>query len=161
MRLWPVALSCALLFSASVPAEPRRIADASNAYSFEFPSGWSRIGQEYVVTSASGASLVESDVPPQKDMSLAQISKTAGMMALIAADYAETPERFPLFGNRWQGLVTVFIEPRRAGRASRYVLQLVCQHDQSFRLFYLAIPNQLWRHQRDRYLALLSGLQFH
>ena len=112
------------------------------------------------ITSRSGASLYESDIPAQKNPSLEQISKTAGMISLIAADYAATEESFRLFGPAWKGLVTVFIEPRRSGRPARHVLQLVAESPQGYRLFYLAVPSQQWQQQREATVALLAGLEF-
>ena len=156
-----VMLSFLLSWPCLADTQQRRISNGANTYSFEVASDWSLANPDFMLTSRGGASLYESDIPPQKNMSLQQISKTAGMIARIGADYAETNESFALFGNAWSGQVTVFVEPRRSGRLGRHVLQLVTKRGSEYRLFYLAIPTQQWLQQRERFVALLSGLQFH
>lgn len=150
-----------MCLQSSAGAQERRISNRSNTYSFAVTSDWSLANPDFMLTTGYGASLQESDIPPQKNPSLTQISKTAGMIALIGADYASTDDSFTIFGENWEGLVTVFIEPRRTGKTGRHVLQLVARHGNSYRLFYLSLPSALWRTERDRFTGLLSALKFH
>lgn len=143
------------------PAQAQRFTNSAKGYSFSMPPGWHLAHPDFMLTSRSGSSLSESDIPAQKQPSLVQISKTAGMIALIGADYEATQDQFRVFGSNWNGLVTVFVEPQRARSAPRHVLQLVTEHGPTFRLFYLAVPSQEWRTRRDEVIALLSALEFH
>lgn len=158
---WLVSLCLLVTWTVSADAQQRRISNRSNHYSFEVAPDWSLANPDFMITSRSGASLYESDIPPQKNVSLQQISKTAGMIALIGADYTATNESFRVFGNAWNGLVTVFVEPRRSSRQGRHVLQLVTERGQEYRLFYLAVPSEQWIQQRERFVAMLAGLEFH
>ncbi len=129
-------------------------------YSFQTPAQWRLANPDFMLMSASGASLMESDLPPRGEQSLENISKTAGMIACIGADYETTDERFDLSGDAWKGLVTVFREPARYGRPQRHVLQLVAQHGNVYRLFYLAVPTREWLSNREPFKNVLGGLRF-
>lgn len=153
-------ISLILLASLSTALEARRFANVEHKYSFDAPAGWSLANPNFMITSHSGASLVESLIPIQARPSLRQISKTAGMIAAIGADYETSHEQFPIKGKNWSGLISVFVEPRRAGREQRHVLQMVTRHQGHYRLFYLAIPSQEWTLSRGSFLTILSGLEF-
>jgi hypothetical protein len=129
-------------------------------YSFDAPANWRLSHPDYMLTGPRGESLSESDLPPHGERSLLKISKNAGMIACIGADYEDTNEQFELGGENWKGLVKVFVEPRRANRQQRHVLQLVAQHGEVYRLFYLAIPTQEWMSDRASTKQVLAALRF-
>ncbi|TDU31409.1 hypothetical protein DFR24_0777 [Panacagrimonas perspica] len=129
-------------------------------YNFEAPASWRLAHPDYMLASPSGASLSESDLPPKGVLTLEKISKSAGMIACIGADYEDTNEQFPLDGEGWNGLVKVFVEPRRTNRQQRHVLQLVAQHGDSYRIFYLAMPTTEWKGDRKGFTAVLGSLRF-
>lgn len=129
-------------------------------YTFEAPGSWRLSHPDYMLTGPSGESLSESDLPPHGERSLIKISKNAGMIACIGADYEDTNEQFALDGEDWKGLVKVFVEPRRTNRQQRHVLQLVAQHGKDYRLFYLAVPTQEWASDREAPKRVLAALRF-
>lgn len=145
---------------ASTAAHAEGFPNPYKGYSFEAPSNWRLSHPDYMLTGPSGESLSESDLPPQGERSLIKISKNAGMIACIGADYEDTNEQFELDGENWKGLVKVFVEPRRTNRQQRHVLQLVAQHGENYRLFYLAIPTQEWKSDRDSTTRVLAALKF-
>lgn len=151
-------LSGLLLLSSQTRAE--RFANSAKGYAFDAPGHWRLASPDFMLTDPGGASLSESDLPPQGARSLDKISKSAGMMACIGAGYQTTNERFALSGENWKGLVTVFVEPTRYNRLPRHVLQLVAQHGDDYRLFYLAVPTREWLGNRLQFTALLSALSF-
>lgn len=144
----------AIAASAEVFPNPRK------GYAFDAPANWRLSHPDYMLTGPRGESLSESDLPPQGERSLLKISKNAGMIACIGADYEDTNEQFELDGEGWKGLVKVFVEPRRTNRQQRHVLQLVAQHGENYRLFYLAVPTQEWVSNRDSPKRMLSALRF-
>lgn len=159
MRSAVLAMWFALcLFPWSAQAEV--FANNAKGYAFEAPMGWRLAHPDFMLMSPSGASLSESDLPPRGERSLEKISKTAGMMACIGADYEDTDQKFSLTGQGWHGLVSVFWEPRRNNREQRHVLQLVVQHGQNYRLFYLAVPSREWLSDRHSFTQVLSALRF-
>lgn len=129
-------------------------------YTFDAPPNWRLSHPDYMLTGPSGQSLSESELPPNGERSLVKISKNAGMIACIGADYEDTDEQFALDGEGWKGLVKVFVEPRRTNRQQRHVLQLVAQHGQDYRLFYLAVPTPEWIGDRQAATRLLTALRF-
>ncbi len=159
MTKWIVALALGLTLS-TPDAQARRLGNVEQGYWFEVPEQWSLAHPDFTMISTSGASLSESFIPPQDAPSLQQISKTAGMIALIGADYQETREQFDLQGDDWNAMVTVFIEPRRTQKPQRHVLQMVTEHRGRFRLFYLAVPSQEWLQSRESVRQLLLALKF-
>lgn len=136
-------------------------ANASRAYAFDVPDQWRMVSPDFMITSPSGASIVEADLPPAGQRTLQKISQNAGMIACIGADYAATDEHFEVSGDRWNGLVTVFQEPARYNRPPRHVLQLVAQVGQSYRLFYYALPSREWMSGHEQALKILRSLKFH
>ncbi len=159
MRLRRVLLLLASLVMAS-PASAELFANARKGYSFEVPESWRLAHPDYMLTSPSGASLSESDLPPKGAQTLEKISRSAGMIACIGADYEDTHEQFKLAGQGWDGLVKVFLEPRRTNRQQRHVLQLVAQHGSNYRIFYLAVPSNEWHNNRGTFTQVLGGLNF-
>lgn len=151
-------LSGLLLLSPQTRAE--RFSNTAKGYAFDAPGHWRLASPDFMLTDGSGASLSESDLPPQGARSLDKISRSAGMMACIGANYQATNERFALAGENWKGLVTVFVEPVRYNRQPRHVLQLVAQHGDEYRLFYLAVPTRDWLGNRLPFTTLLSALSF-
>lgn len=141
-------------------AQAEVFANSAKGYVFETPAGWRLAHPDFMLTSPTGASLSESDLPPRGERSLEKISKTAGMMACIGADYQDTEQTFSLSGQGWNGLVSVFWEPRRHNREQRHVLQLVVQHGQNYRLFYLAVPSREWLSNQHSFTQVLSALRF-
>lgn len=135
-------------------------ANASRAYVFDVPDQWRMVNPDFMITSPSGASIVEADLPPAGQRTLNKISQNAGMIACIGADYSETDQHFEVAGEQWNGLVTVFQEPMRSGRPPRHVLQLVAQNGQSYRLFYFALPSREWLSGHDAALKILRSLKF-
>ncbi|MCC2656747.1 MAG: hypothetical protein K0Q76_1855 [Panacagrimonas sp.] len=135
-------------------------ANPYKGYSFDVPANWRLSHPDYMLTGPRGESLSESDLPPKGERTLLKISKSAGMIACIGADYEDTNEQFELDGENWKGLVRVFVEPRRTNRQQRHVLQLVAQHGENYRLFYLAIPTQEWISDRDSPKRVLAALKF-
>lgn len=129
-------------------------------YSFHTPGQWRLANPDFMLMSSSGASLMESDLPPRGERTLEKISRAAGMIACIGADYETTEEYFDLSGETWRGLVTVFREPARYGRPPRHVLQMVAQHGEVYRLFYLAVPTREWLSNREPFKNVLGGLRF-
>ena len=129
-------------------------------YTFMAPASWRLSHPDYMLTGPKGESLSEPDLPPQGERSLIKISKNAGMIACIGADYEDTHEQFELDGENWKGLVRVFVEPRRTNRQQRHVLQLVAQHGADYRLFYLAVPTNEWKLDRDSTTRVLAALKF-
>lgn len=148
----------ALLLATAVRAE--QFPNAGKGYSFEAPSPWRLAHPDFMLTGPGGASLSEVDLPPRGVRSLEKISKSAGMIACIGADYEDTDEQFQLDGHNWTGLVRVYREPQRSNRQRRHVLQLVAQHEQNYRLFYLAVPTHDWLSDRVPFTQVLSGLRF-
>lgn len=159
MNIVRAALLSGLLLL-SPPTRAERFANIAKGYAFDAPGRWRLASPDFVLADASGASLSESDLPPQGARSLDKISKSAGMMACIGAGYRPTDERFALAGENWNGLVTVFVEPARYNRLPRHVLQLVAQHGDEYRLFYLAVPTGEWLGNRLPFTSLLSALRF-
>lgn len=159
-----MGLRRALLILASFLLAPAASAEGFpnpyKGYTFEAPPSWRLSHPDYMLTGPRGESLSESDLPPQGERSLIKISKNAGMIACIGADYEDTNEQFELDGENWKGLVRVFVEPRRTNRQQRHVLQLVAQHGQDYRLFYLAIPTQEWKSNRAPFTGVLAALRF-
>lgn len=151
---------CLILLVVPFAAFGEVIANSGKGYSFKVPPNWRMAHPDFTLTGPTGASLTESSLHPEGARSLEHISKTAGMIACIGADYQDTLERFELGGDNWKGLVSVFREPIRSNRHSRHVLQLVAQHGENFRLFYLAVPTQEWLGDRDAARALLAALRF-
>ncbi|MGQ0697621.1 MAG: hypothetical protein ACT4PZ_05195 [Panacagrimonas sp.] len=151
------SLSGLLLIATGANAEV--FSNPARTYFFEMPRPWYLAHPDFMLMSATGASLSESDLP-QGPQSLERISKTAGMIACIGADYSTTKERFELEGENWKGLVTVFVEPARTNRQPRHVLQLVAQHGKNFRLFYLAVPSREWLSDGAQSRKLLGALRF-
>lgn len=149
-----------LLLCLSLNAQAELIVNPSKGYAFDVPRPWRLASPDFMLEGPDGASLMEADIPSQKTLTLEQISKTAGMIACIGADYATTNERFTLDGGHWTGLVTVFVEPRRTGRPPRHVLQLVARHGDKYRLFYFAMPTRDWLGNRDVQTQLLKALRF-
>ena len=152
-----LCLACLLL---SPGASAELFANPAKGYSFEAPESWRLSHPDFMLTSPSGASLSESDIPPQGERSLLKISKSAGMIACIGADYEDTNEQFELKGENWNGLVKVFVEPRRSNRQPRHVLQLVAQRGSDYRLFYLAVPSREWLSDRGATTRVLGALRF-
>jgi hypothetical protein len=150
-------LAASLLASA---ASAEGFPNPYKGYSFDAPASWRLSHPDYMLTGPRGESLSESDLPPHGERSLIKISKNAGMIACIGADYEDTNEQFSLDGEDWKGLVKVFVEPRRTNRQQRHVLQLVAQHGDNFRLFYLAVPTQQWISDRAASTQLLAALRF-
>lgn len=134
--------------------------NAGKGYSFTVPSSWRMAHPDYTLVGPGGASLTESSLRPDGARSLLHVSKTAGMIACIGADYHDTLERFELAGENWKGLVSVFREPARARGLQRHVLQLVAQHGDHFRLFYLALPSREWLADTAAARELLNALRF-
>lgn len=159
MRLRHALLLLATLSAAS-PASAEHFPNAKKGYSFEAPESWRLSHPDYMLTSPSGSSLSESDLPPKGVQTLEKISKSAGMIACIGADYEDTNEQFKLDGEGWNGIVKVFLEPRRTNRPQRHVLQLVAQHGEEFRIFYLAMPSNEWLGNRTGFTQVLGGLKF-
>lgn len=141
-------------------AQAEVFVNSAKGYVFDAPTGWRLAHPDFMLMSPSGASLSESDLPPRGERSLEKISKTAGMIACIGADYEDTEQKFSLTGEGWNGLVSVFWEPRRSNREQRHVLQLVVQHGQNYRLFYLAVPSREWLSNRHSFTQVLSALRF-
>lgn len=135
--------------------------NATRAYAFDVPDQWRMVNPDFMITSPSGASIVEADLPPAGQRTLTKISQNAGMIACIGADYAATDEHFEVSGDDWSGLVTVYQEPTRAGKAPRHVLQLVAQSGQQYRLFYFALPTREWLSGHEQALKILRSLKFH
>lgn len=159
MPLRPLLLSLSLL--ASGPAVSAELfANPAKGYAFKALHTWRLAHPDFMLMSPSGASLSESEIPPQGERSLIKISKTAGMIACIGADYEDTFEQFDLHGENWRGLVRVFVEPRRAHRHPRHVLQLVAQRGDDYRLFYLAVPTREWLSDREASKRVLAALHF-
>jgi len=129
-------------------------------YNFDAPPSWRLAHPDYMLASPTGASLSESDLPPKGVLTLEKISKSAGMIACIGADYEDTREQFLLDGEGWNGIVKVFVEPRRTHRPQRHVLQLVAQHGESYRIFYLAMPTSEWLGDRKAFTTVLGSLRF-
>lgn len=150
----------AALFSVVLAAQAEVFSNPAKGYSFHAPGQWRLANPDFMLMSPSGASLMESDLPPKGAQTLEKISKTAGMIACIGADYETTSERFDLAGEAWKGLVTVFLEPARYGRPPRHVLQMVTQHGEDYRLFYLAVPTREWLSNREPFKKVLGGLRF-
>lgn len=146
------------LLALPLGASSETFSNRGKGYSFEAPRQWRLVNPDFMLMSASGASLSESDLP-QGPRSLERISKTAGMIACIGADYQTTNERFKLDGENWKGLVTVFLEPARINRQPRHVLQLVAQNGDKYRLFYLAVPSREWLSDRESFQKLLGTLR--
>lgn len=159
MRLRHALLLLATL-PVALPASAELFPNAKRGYSFEAPASWRLSHPDYMLTSPSGSSLSESDLPPKGVQTLEKISKSAGMIACIGADYEDTNEQFKLDGEGWNGLVKVFVEPRRQNRQQRHVLQLVAQHGEQFRIFYLAVPTSEWVGDRGAFTQMLGGLKF-
>ena len=159
MRLRRVLLLLAS-FLVAPTASAELFANARKGYSFEAPESWRLAHPDYMLTSTTGASLSESDLPPKGAQTLEKISKSAGMIACIGADYDDTDEQFKLDGEGWKGLVKVFLEPRRTNRQQRHVLQLVAQHGDDYRIFYLAVPTSEWLGNRGSFTKLLGALRF-
>ncbi|WP_420466692.1 hypothetical protein [Panacagrimonas sp.] len=151
---------CLILLSVPAIGWAETISNAGKGYSFTVPANWRMAHPDFTLTGPTGASLTESSLHPAGTRSLEHISKTAGMIACIGADYQDTLERFELGGENWKGLVSVFKEPMRGNRHPRHVLQLVAQHGENFRLFYLAVPSQEWLGDRNAARALLAALRF-
>jgi hypothetical protein len=153
-----------LLLLASLMLVPSAFAavfpNAKKGYSFETPDSWRLAHPDYMLASPSGASLSESDLPPLGMHTLDKISKSAGMIACIGADYEDTNEQFKLDGEGWNGMVKVFLEPRRTSGQQRHVLQLVAQHGEIFRIYYLAVPSREWLSDRGAFTKVLAGLRF-
>lgn len=141
-------------------AQAELFANNRKGYSFEAPPSWRLAHPDFMLMSPSGASLSESDLPPKGERSLERISKTAGMIACIGADYEDTREHFPLAGEGWNGLVSVFVEPTRTNRQPRHVLQLVTQRGNDYRLFYLAVPTREWMSDQGSFKSVLAALRF-
>lgn len=141
-------------------AQAEMFANSAKGYAFEAPTGWRLAHPDFMLMSPTGASLSESELPPRGERSLEKISKTAGMIACIGADYEDTREHFPLAGEGWSGLVSVYLEPRRANSQQRHVLQLVAQRGQDYRLFYLAVPTREWLSNQSAFTSVLSALRF-
>lgn len=148
------------LVLAPLQAQAEIFAHPHKGYAVETPGGWHLAHPDFMLMSSTGASLSESDLPAHGPRSLERISKTAGMIACIGADYRETDEHFPITGENWNGLVSVFEEPRRANRLPRHVLQLVTQHGDHFRLFYLAVPSREWIQDRAPFKTLLARIRY-
>lgn len=155
------ALSILASFVFATAASAEVFPNPHKGYAFDAPANWRLSHPDYMLTGPRGESLSESDLPPNGERTLLKISKNAGMIACIGADYEDTNEQFELDGEGWRGLVKVFVEPRRTNRQQRHVLQLVAQHGQSYRLFYLAVPTQAWMQDRDTSKRVLSALRFH
>lgn len=156
-------LRCLLLVAAVLAAPATRaeiFTNPSGGYAFEAPDSWQLAHPDFMLTSRSGASLYESSLPPGGERSLRKISTSAGMIACIGANYEDTHEQFALSGLDWNGLVRVFVEPRRLHRQPRHVLQLVAQHGDNFHLFYLAVPTREWLSDRVPFTTLLRTLHF-
>ena len=160
MPLRPAYYLLALLL-APLQAQAEVFANPAKGYAVETPGGWRLAHPDFMLMSNSGASLSESDLPAHGPRSLEKISKTAGMIACIGADYRETYEHFSLAGENWNGVVSVFVEPTRANRLPRHVLQLVTQQGENFRLFYLAVPSREWASDRTPFKDLLSRIRYH
>lgn len=158
-----ITLRLAVLAALSLLTGPA-LADVFNnpskGYSFDMSGHWRLASPDFMLMSPSGASLMESDLPPRGERSLKHISKAAGMIACIGADYETTDEHFDLEGEAWKGIVSVFREPGRYNRPQRHVLQLVAQNGEQFRLFYLAVPTREWQANRERFTQILRGLKF-
>ena len=159
MRSHRLALLSALLLM-PVMASAEIFTNAAKGYAFEAPDSWRLAHPDFMLTSPSGASLSESDVPAHGVRTIEKISKSAGMIACIGADYEDTNEQFNLTGPDWTGMVKVFVEPRRANRQQRHVLQLVARRGEDFRLFYLAVPTREWSSDRKPFTNVLSALRF-
>lgn len=155
-----IRIVLALLLSPALAAQAEIIRNPAGGYAFEMSGQWRMASPDFLLEGPDGATLQEAEIPQQKNGSLEQISKTAGMIACIGADYTSTNERFALDGEKWQGLVTVFVEPRRNGRPQRHVLQLVAQHGERYRLFYFAVPSAGWLSNRERHTQVLKALRF-
>ena len=153
---------CLLLCCLALPmaAQAEIFANARKGYSFTVPPHWRMANPDYTLTGPSGGSLSESALHPEGPKTLETISKTAGMIACIGADYHDTLERFELGGDNWKGLVSVFREPMRNNRLQRHVLQLVAQHGEDFRLFYLAVPSKEWLGDGSVARDMLAALRF-
>ncbi len=153
-----------LLLVASLLVAPAASAElfpnVRKGYNFDAPPSWRLAHPDYMLASPSGASLSESDLPPKGAHTLEKISKSAGMIACIGADYEDTNEQFPLDGEGWNGLVKVFVEPRRTNRQQRHVLQLVAQYGENYRIFYLAMPTTEWLGDRGTFTKVLGSLRF-
>lgn len=160
MRLLALACSLTLAFFC-LPASAEIFGNPGGQYSFKVPPHWRLAHPDFTLTGPGGASLTESSLHPDGARTLERISKTAGMIACIGADYHDTLERFELSGENWTGLVSVFKEPRRSNRLQRHVLQLVAQHGEHFRLFYLAVPSQEWLSGGQSAREMLAALRFH
>lgn len=154
----PLFLTALLALSPGVSAE--LFANAARGYAFEVSGHWKLAHPDFMLMSASGSSLSESELPPRGERSLIKISKNAGMIACIGADYEDTREQFELRGENWNGLVSVFVEPRRSNRPPRHVLQLVAQRGEDYRLFYLAVPTREWLSDRAASTRVLAALRF-
>ena len=154
------ALSILASFLIATSASADGFANPLKGYTFHAPANWRLSHPDYMLTGPRGESLSESELPPQGERSLLKISKNAGMIACIGADYEDTNEQFELDGEGWRGLVKVFVEPRRSNRQQRHVLQLVAQHGDNYRLFYLAVPTQEWISDRDSPKRMLAALRF-
>jgi hypothetical protein len=160
MRMYRLVLAASLLTIAPL-AGAAEFANASRAYVIDVPDQWRMVSPDFMITSPSGASIVEADLPPAGQRTLQKISQNAGMIACIGADYSATDEHFEVAGDQWNGLVTVFQEPPRYNRPPRHVLQLVVQTGQSYRLFYYALPSREWLSGHDSALKILRSLKFH
>lgn len=154
------ALLAGLLLLAPL-AHAGEFSNPAHTYAFDVPDHWRMVSPNFMIESPSGASIMEADLPPNGLRTLQKISQNAGMIACIGADYSETNEKFDLAGDRWNGLVTVYQEPVRAGRPPRHVLQLVAQSGQDYRLFYFALPTREWLSGHDGALKILRSLKFH
>lgn len=150
----------AALYGLVFAAQAEVFSNPVKGYSFSTPAQWRLANPDFMLMSSSGASLMESDLPPKGPQTLEKISKAAGMIACIGADYETTNEHFDLSGEAWRGLVTVFLEPTRYGRPQRHVLQMVAQHGNDYRLFYLAVPTREWLANREPFKMVLGGLRF-
>lgn len=153
-------LTLCLVLLLPLPATAERFANPHKGYAFEVSGHWRLAHPDFMLMSASGSSLSESELPPRGERSLLKISKNAGMIACIGADYEDTQEQFELSGENWNGLVKVFVEPRRANGPPRHVLQLVAQRGQDYRLFYLAVPSREWLSDRGASTRVLAALRF-
>lgn len=141
-------------------AQAELFANPYKGYSFDAPASWRLAHPDFMLMSPSGASLSESDLPPRGERSLDRISTTAGMIACIGADYEDTRQNFPMAGEGWSGLVSVFVEPRRTNRQPRHVLQLVAQRGEDYKLFYLAVPSREWLSDEGAFKSVLGALRF-
>ena len=155
----PVLLAGLLMIAPLAGAA--EFSNAARAYVFDVPDQWRLVNPDFMITSPSGASIVEADLPPAGQRTLQKISQNAGMIACIGADYSATDEHFEVAGEQWNGLVTVFREPARYNRPQRHVLQLVVQTGQSYRLFYFALPSREWMSGHEQALKILRSLKIH